>query len=128
MSTYYFIKATEHSLDVVYLPEGCDEKIEVTVPRGQTFEFTGDIVSQWPTPGTELLSQDGMAGSTRVTIAPPAPTPETVIVPVPPVVKDEPVIEPIVEETEPEPVAAPKKRGRKSNAEKAAEAEAAGTS
>lgn len=134
MSTEYFIKATEHSLDVVYVAEGENETTKVTIPRGQAFQFFGDIVSQWPTPGAEILSQDGMAGNGRVTLAPPIPTPPTEIIPVPEIDKTEEVETdaPEPEEVTPpvvEEAPAPKRKGPKTKAEKAAiaaaEAEAA---
>lgn len=110
MSSEYFVKATEHALDVHY---STDAGVFVQrVERGHTFEFVGTYLGSTVPSDEPVPSAEGGAGNGYTT--PVTPEPEAPAAPV--VAEPEP-------EAEPE-VPAPKKRGRKSNAEKAAEAEA----
>ncbi len=116
--SYYFTKATESALDVRYIIDG--KEIVKSLKRGEILEFDGEFISATVPDGEAVPSPDGGAGMGYI-------QPEVVV--------DEPVVEEdgIVEETvvvdstvveEPVVAEAPKKRGRKSNAEKEAEAAA----
>lgn len=119
MSSNYFVKATEHALNVLYTDrEGKTHK--KLVNRGETFEFNGIFHGASIPPNESVPDQSGQAGGgytepakEEIPVAE-EKAPEPVV---------EPVAEPVVEEKAPEPVVE-KKRGRKSNAEKAAEAAA----
>lgn len=142
MSSDYFLKATEYSIDLVYETpkvggaEGETVRVEITVPRGQIYEFKGNLISQQPTPDTPMPSEGGMAGGGYV-------EPERTAVHVDlgdvPVEQAVVIVQELMEEkksseaelltdqvvSKEQSAPAPARRGRKTNAEKAAEAAAA---